>query len=49
LKLEKSDVKYDCTIYESLVLLVRWINTWNSLPNWVVSANNGVKWQLNDR
>ena len=36
LRLEKSQVKYDLRKFG---FTNRLVNTWNSLPNWVVSAN----------
>ena len=46
LKLEKSQVKYDLRKFG---FTNRVVNTWNSLPNWVVSANttNTFKTRLN--
>jgi len=34
MRLEKSRVKYDLRSFSNRV-----VNIWNSLPNWVVSAN----------
>jgi len=36
MRLEKSRVKYDL---QKFTFSTRVVNTWNSLPNWVVSAN----------
>jgi len=46
MKLEKSRVKYDL---QKFSFSNRVVNTWNSLPNWVVSANttNTFKARLN--
>ena len=38
LRLEKSQVKYDLQKF-GFTNMVFLVNTWDSLPNWVVSAN----------
>jgi len=43
LRLEKSQVKYDLRKFG---FTSRVVNTWNSLPNWVVSANTMFKTKL---